>query len=71
MEPEKQNKICNTCGWREYDGITDDWICCNGKSEYCAEAVPKTEGCPKWKHDISRKDKRLKRQQYQRRDRIG
>jgi len=39
-------QVCGTCRWHKNDG--DDWVCCNNKSDYCADWTEYGNTCEEW-----------------------
>lgn len=41
-------KCCGNCKWHQRDDKFDDWVCCNGDSEYVADYTDYDHCCEDW-----------------------
>ena len=41
-------QCCGTCKWHSFEIISDDYICVNNDSDYCADWTGYDDSCEEW-----------------------
>ena len=41
-------ECCGTCAYHHFENISDGWVCCNEKSDYCADWTEYGDSCEEW-----------------------
>jgi hypothetical protein len=44
----RTRECCATCKWREFENISDGYVCVNSDSEYVADWVENNHVCDQW-----------------------
>lgn len=45
---DKMKQCCGTCAYHHFENISDGWVCCNDKSDYCADWTEYGDSCEEW-----------------------
>ncbi len=43
-----KKRCCAACKWRQYENLTQGYVCVNAKSERCADWVRDGDVCEQW-----------------------
>lgn len=50
------NQCCGTCKWHSFENISDDWVCVNNDSDYCADWTKYEDSCEEWEESDKWRD---------------